>query len=349
MTRKEKQVQIGSVTIGADHPVAIQSMLCCALDDIGGNINQGLSLEQAGCEIVRVTVPNPQGVRVLAALKEKLHNPVVADIHFDYKMALEAVAAGADKIRINPGNLSSPEHVRQVAHACRQADIPIRVGANSGSIAADILARHGGQPTPGALAESALQQVHMLQRFDFHDIVVSIKSSHVPTMVQACRLFAQQCDCPQHIGVTEAGTLRMGLVKSAVGIGSLLLDGIGSTLRVSLTADPVEEVKAAKDILLACGLRRDRVEVVSCPTCGRCRVDVMTLADQVEHMVADIRKPLTVAVMGCVVNGVGEGKQADIGIAGGDGEYLLFKKGVALQKYPMKGILEVLRKEIESM
>jgi len=282
-------------------------------------------------------------------LKENVSIPVVADIHFDYKMALESVAAGADKIRLNPGNLSSPEQVKLVAAACGRAGVPIRVGANSGSVAADILAKYGGQPTAAALAESAMAQVEMLRRFDFENVVVSIKASHVPTMVEACRIFAAQSDIPQHIGVTEAGTLRMGLVKSAVGIGSLLLDGIGSTLRVSLTADPVEEIKAAKDILLACGLRRDRVEVVSCPTCGRCKVDVLTLADKVEQMVAHIRKPLTVAVMGCVVNGVGEGKQADIGIAGGDGEYLLFKKGVALQKYPMEGILEVLRKEIELM
>ena len=349
MPKNERTVKIGGVTIGGDHPVAIQSMLCCALEDVEGNIAQGKALEQAGCEIVRVTVPNAQGVKLLFALKETLTIPVVADIHYDYKMALEAVAAGADKIRLNPGNLSSPDQVRQVAQACRNAGIPIRVGANSGSVAADILARHGGQPTAAALAESALAQVHMLEQFDFNDLVVSIKASHVPTMVEACRIFAAQSDIPQHIGVTEAGTPRMGLVKSAIGIGSLLLDGIGSTLRVSLTADPVEEIRAAKDILLACGLRRDRVEVVSCPTCGRCKVDVLTLAEKVEQMVENIRKPLTVAVMGCVVNGVGEGKQADIGIAGGDGEYLLFKKGVAIQKYPMEGILEVLKAEIESM
>ena len=349
MARTEREVKIGGVTIGGGHPVAIQSMLCCALEDVEGNIAQARALEQAGCEIVRVTVPNAKGVKLLSALKENVSIPVVADIHYDYKMALESVAAGADKIRLNPGNLSSPEQVKQVADACAKAGVPIRVGANSGSVAADILAKYGGQPTAAALAESALAQVEMLRRFDFENVVVSIKASHVPTMVEACRLFAAQSNIPQHIGVTEAGTLRMGLVKSAVGIGSLLLDGIGSTLRVSLTADPVEEIKAAKDILLACGLRRDRVEVVSCPTCGRCKVDVLTLADKVEQMVADIRKPLTVAVMGCVVNGVGEGKQADIGIAGGDGEYLLFKKGVAIQKYPMEGILEVLKAEIESM
>lgn len=349
MPRVEQQVKIGSVTIGGQNPVAIQSMLCRPLEDVAGNIEQARALEAAGCEIVRVTVPNAQGVKLLAALKEALSIPVVADIHFDYKMALEAVAAGADKIRLNPGNLSSPEQVKAVAAACRAAGVPIRVGANSGSVAAGVLAKHGGKPTAAALAESALGQVRLLEQFDFHDIVVSIKASHVPTMVEACRLFAAQSTLPQHIGVTEAGTLRMGLVKSAVGIGSLLLDGIGSTLRVSLTADPVEEIRAARDILLACGLRRDRVEVVSCPTCGRCRVDVLTLAEKVERMVEPIHKPLTVAVMGCVVNGVGEGKQADIGIAGGDGEYLLFKKGVALKKYPMGEILEVLKREIEAM
>ncbi len=349
MPRVERQVKIGGVTIGGGSPVAIQSMLCRPLQDVQGNIDQARALEAAGCEIVRVTVPNAQGVKLLAALKEAVSIPVVADIHYDYKMALEAVAAGADKIRLNPGNLSSPEEVRQVAAACGRAGIPIRVGANSGSVAADILAKHGGKPTAAALAESALAQVRLLEQFDFDNVVVSIKASHVPTMVEACRLFAAQSDLPQHIGVTEAGTLRMGLIKSAVGIGSLLLDGIGSTLRVSLTADPVEEIRAAKDILLACGLRRDRVEVVSCPTCGRCKVDVLTLADKVEQMVADIQKPLTVAVMGCVVNGVGEGKQADIGIAGGDGEYLLFKKGVAIKKYPMEGILDVLKHEIDAM
>ena len=349
MPKNEREVKIGGVTIGGSHPVAIQSMLSCVVEDTEANLAQALALQEAGCEIVRVTVPDPTGVRLLALLKEQLSIPVVADIHYDYKMALESVAAGADKIRINPGNLSSPEQIRLVANACANAGIPIRVGANSGSVPEEILQRCGGQVTAQALAESALNQVHILEQYDFHNIVVSIKASHVPTMVEACRLFAAQSDLPQHIGVTEAGTLRMGLVKSAVGIGSLLLDGIGSTLRVSLTADPVEEIKAAKDILLACGLRRDRVEVISCPTCGRCKVDVLTLGDKVEAMVADIHKPLTVAVMGCAVNGVGEGKQADIGIAGGDGEYLLFKKGVAIRKYPMEGILEVLRKEIEEM
>lgn len=349
MPKNEREVYIGGVAIGGNNPVAIQSMLCCPVEDTEANLAQALALQEAGCEIVRVTVPNPAGVQLLALLKEKLTIPVVADIHYDYKMALEAVSAGADKIRINPGNLSSPEQIRLVANACANAGIPIRVGANSGSVPEDILERCGGQVTARALAESALNQVHILERYDFSNIVVSIKASHVPTMVEACRLFADLSTYPQHIGVTEAGTLRMGLVKSAIGIGSLLLDGIGSTLRVSLTADPVEEIKAAKDILLACGLRRDRVEVISCPTCGRCKVDVLTLGDKVEQMVADIRKPLTVAVMGCAVNGVGEGKQADIGIAGGDGEYLLFKKGVAIKKYPMEGILEVLRKEIEEM
>jgi len=349
MPKAEKTVRIGSVVIGGDNPVAIQSMLCCPPDDVEANLAQGYALERAGCEIIRVAIPDRRGIRLLGILKEKLKVPIVADIQFDYKMAIESAAAGADKIRINPGNLSSRDEVRQVAEACRAARVPIRVGANSGSVPADILAQNGGSVTPQALAESALRQIHILEEFDFDNIVVSIKASHVPTMVEACRILSRQSTYPQHIGVTEAGTLRMGLVKSAIGIGALLLDGIGSTLRVSLTADPVEEVKAARDILQACGLRRDRVEVISCPTCGRCRVDVLTLADKVEQMVADIRKPLTVAVMGCAVNGVGEGKQADIGIAGGDGEYLLFKKGVALQKYPMKDILAVLKAEIESM
>lgn len=342
---KTRVVRIGKVSIGGGNPVAVQSMLSCAPEDVEGNLRQTAELEAAGCEIIRVTVPNMDGVRLLHTIKQSTSMPVVADIHFDYRLGIEAAAAGADKIRINPGNIGSPDRVKKLVEACRVADIPIRVGVNSGSLPMDILDKYGCV-TPEALAEAALRQAAMLEQFDFDNIVVAVKDSDVPQMVEACRIINQRCDYPQHIGVTHAGTPRLGIIKSAVGIGALLLEGIGDTLRVSLTADPVQEIVAGRDILMACGMLQ-RPEVIACPTCGRCRIGVMELTEQVEKMVENCKKPIKVAVMGCAVNGPGEARQADIGIAGGDGQCLLFKKGKVIKKYSQDEILEVLRSEIE--
>ncbi len=342
-----KVVQIGRMKIGGGNPIAIQSMLNVPAEDVKGNVAQAKALEAAGCEIVRVAVPTLEAVGLVEAIKREISIPLVADIHFDYRIALACVAAGIDKIRINPGNIGDEDRVRQVAKACFQAGVPIRVGVNSGSLERSILAKHGG-PTPQALVDSGLYHTSLLEKFDFNQIVLSIKSSNVRTMIQAYRLASQQTDYPLHLGVTEAGTARMGLVKSAVGIGSLLCDGIGDTIRVSLTADPVEEIQAAKDILKASGIGAG-VELVSCPTCGRTKIDLIKLAGQVEQALKDCHKPIKVAVMGCAVNGPGEAREADIGIAGGRGEALLFKKGQVVAKYPEEQILKALLEEIEKM
>ena len=333
--------------IGGGNPVSIQSMLSRPASDIAGNVEQAVRLEQAGCEIIRVAVPDLEAVQLIPALKNALSIPVVADIHFDYRIALACVEQGVDKIRINPGNIGSEDRIRQVADACRKAGIPIRIGVNSGSLEKHILQKFGG-PTPQALVESALYHARLLEQFDFHDIVLSIKSSNVRTMIAAYRLAADQTEYPLHLGVTEAGGAHMGMIKSAIGIGSLLCDGIGDTIRVSLTADPVLEVQAAKDILKAAGLCGG-VEIVSCPTCGRTKIDLIPLAKKVEELLANCNKTLKVAVMGCAVNGPGEAREADIGIAGGDGEALLFKKGEIIGKYPEDRILDVLLSEIEKM
>lgn len=348
MRRKTRQVRAGNVLIGSGAPVTVQSMLNVLASDTEGNVGQAVALEKAGCEIVRMSVPNQEAVRSFAKVRENISIPLVADIHFDYRMALESVAAGADKIRINPGNIGDESRVKKVVDACRTAGVPIRIGVNSGSVEKEILAKHGG-PTPQALVDSALHHAAILEKFDFYDIVISIKSSSVPDMVQAYRLAAEQCDYPLHLGVTEAGTAHMGLIKSAAGIGALLLDGIGDTIRVSLTADPVQEVYAGHDILNAIGLRTDRPQLVSCPTCGRTKIDIISIANEVEKRLADCHKPIKVAVMGCVVNGPGEAREADIGIAGGDGNGLIFKKGEILRKVPEDQIVDELMKEIEKM
>lgn len=347
MNRNVKQVQLNNIVLG-DGNIAIQSMLNCPAEDIEGNVRQAVRLEEAGCEIVRAAVPNREAVALVPAIKDKVSIPLVADIHFDYRLALECAEAGVDKIRINPGNIGSDENVKKVADTCRNRRIPIRIGVNSGSVEKHILAKYGA-PTPEALVESALYHVRLLEKFDFDDIVISIKSSHVPTMVKAYELLAEQCPYPLHLGVTEAGTERMGLIKSAAGIGSLLLHGIGDTIRVSLTADPVREIYAAKDILKALGLRRDGIEIVSCPTCGRTKIDLIGLANQIETALEHCKKPLKVAVMGCVVNGPGEAKEADIGIAGGDGCAVLFKKGEIIRKVKEEEVVPELLREIEGM
>lgn len=348
MRSQTNSVKIGTTAIGAGQPIRIQSMLNVPAEDIAGNVRQAKQLEAAGCEIVRVSVPNAQAVALIDAIKQEIRIPLVADIHFDYRLALDCVAAGVDKIRINPGNIGEDSRVKEVAQACRSHGVPIRIGVNGGSLEKQILAKYGS-PCAAALVESAKYHCSLLERFDFEDIVISIKSSDVPTMIEAYRLMSRECRYPLHLGVTEAGTARMGLIKSAVGIGSLLCDGIGDTIRVSLTADPVQEIRAAQDILKAIGLRREGPTVVSCPTCGRTQIDLIGLANQVEELLRPIKAPLKVAVMGCIVNGPGEAREADIGIAGGKGEALLFKKGEILRKIREEDILTELMAEIHRM
>ena len=341
------QVMAGSVKIGGGAPVSVQSMLSVPSYEIKKSVQQAVALQQAGCEIIRLAIPDREAVRLIPAIKEKVSVPLVADIHFDYTLALESAAAGIDKIRINPGNIGDDSHVKQVADACRIRNIPIRIGVNSGSLEKHILARFGG-PTAEALVESALYHASLLEKFDFTDLVLSMKSSNLDTMIEAYRLASERCDYPLHVGVTEAGTRRMGLIKSAIGIGGLLHDGIGDTIRVSLTADPVEEVQAGLDILRAMGLRGGP-KMVSCPTCGRTRIDLIGLASRVEEKLRNVDKDITVAVMGCVVNGPGEAREADIGIAGGKGEGLLFRHGEILRKVPEENLLDELMKEIDRL
>ena len=342
-----RQVMAGSVKIGGGAPVSVQSMLSVPSYEINKSVQQAVALQQAGCEIIRLAIPDREAVRLIPAIKEKVSVPLVADIHFDYTLALESAAAGIDKIRINPGNIGDDSNVKQVADACRIRNIPIRIGVNSGSLEKHILARFGG-PTAEALVESALYHASLLEKFDFTDLVLSMKSSNLDTMIEAYRLASEKCDYPLHVGVTEAGTRRMGLIKSAIGIGGLLHDGIGDTIRVSLTADPVEEVQAGLDILRAMGLRGGP-KMVSCPTCGRTRIDLIGLASRVEEKLRNVDKDITVAVMGCVVNGPGEAREADIGIAGGKGEGLLFRHGEILRKVPEENLLDELMKEIDRL
>ena len=344
--RKVTPVKLKNLTFG-DGNIYIQSMLNTKSTDVEGSVLQAKALEDAGCQIVRAAIPDKDALKLIPAIKEKVNIPLVADIHFDYRLALESVAMGIDKIRLNPGNIGDDSRVKEVALACKRAGVPIRIGVNSGSVEKSILAKYGA-PTAKALVESGLYHARLLEKFDFNDIVISIKSSNVKTMVEAYRILAQKCSYPLHLGVTEAGTERMGLIKSSVGIGSLLLDGIGDTIRVSLTADPVREIAAARDILKSIGLVK-APEIVSCPTCGRTRIDLISLANQVEERLQSFDKPIKVAVMGCVVNGPGEAKEADIGIAGGDNCGVIFKKGEILRKVPENEILDELMKEIEKL
>lgn len=346
--RKSRVVKAGNVKIGGNSPISVQSMLNAPAEDAGANVRQAQALERAGCEIIRLTVPNTEAVKTLYAVKDAVKIPVVADIHFDYRCALESVAAGADKIRINPGNIGDDEKVRAVAEACRLKGVPIRIGVNAGSLEKELLAKYGSA-TSEAMAQSAMRHVALLEKHDFNDIVISIKSSDVEKTVKAYRTVAKLCDYPLHLGVTEAGTPNMALVKSSMGIGSLLLDGIGDTLRVSMTADPLYEVKAGFDILKAAGIKKDCVSIVSCPTCGRTKINLIALAEEIEKALADVKKPLKVAVMGCVVNGPGEAKDADIGVAGGDGCGVIFKNGEVLKKVSEQDIVKELLNEIEKM
>lgn len=344
--RNVRPVRVGDCVLDGKH-IYIQSMLNKRSDDIEGSVRQAVELEAAGCEIIRAAIPDKEAVKLIPAIKEAVKIPLVADIHFDYRLALEAAAAGVDKIRINPGNIGDMDRVKQVADTCRAKNIPIRIGVNSGSLEKELLAKYGS-PTPQALVESAMGHAALLERFDFNDIVISIKSSDVGRMIESYRLAAERCSYPLHLGVTEAGTERMGLIKSSVGIGSLLCDGIGETIRVSLTDDPIKEIRAAADILRAVG-KRGGVKLVSCPTCGRTRIDLVSAAKAVEEAVVGIDKDITVAVMGCAVNGPGEAREADIGIAGGEGCAIIFRKGEILRKIKEEDIVAELLREIEQL
>lgn len=343
-----RQVHVGPVAIGGGAPVSIQSMCNTPTENVEATVAQILRLEQAGCDIVRVAVPTREAAMAIPAIKSRTHIPLVADIHFDYKLALLCINGGVDKIRINPGNIGSPDRVRAVADGCRERGIPIRVGVNGGSLEKDILRKYGGV-TAEALAESALGHVRLLEDCGFRDVCISVKCSHVPVNMAAYRLLYERTDYPLHLGVTEAGTPDMGVLKSAIGIGGLLCQGIGDTLRVSLTADPVEEVVAAKRILQAIGLRRSGPDLIACPTCGRTKYDMLPIAREVERRLEGCTKPITVAVMGCVVNGPGEASAADVGIAGGDGEGLLFAKGKILRKLPQDKLVDALMEEIDKL
>ena len=343
-----RQINVGGVRIGGGAPVVIQSMLNTPTTDVEASLNQIKALQTAGCQIARLAVPNMEAAKAFGEICSQSTLPLVADIHFDYKLAIAAAEGGAAKIRINPGNIGGEDRVRAVVEVCKEKHIPIRIGVNGGSLDKKLLEKYG-HPTAQALVESAFEHLELLEKHGFYDTCVSMKSSTVPTMVAAARLFREKCDYPIHIGVTETGPVRMGLMKSAMGIGALLLDGIGDTIRVSLTDDPVEEIYATKDILKAAGLRKEGVNIISCPTCGRTKIDLIGLVNQVDAALKDCRKPITVAVMGCIVNGPGEAREADIGIAGGDGCGMLFEKGVQVEKLPYEELLPALLKRIEAM
>ncbi len=344
----KREVNIGGVKIGGNNPIAVQSMTNTDTCDVKATTEQILRLEEAGCEIIRCAVPDMEAAEAIGAIRKNIHIPLVVDIHFDYRLALECMKNGADKVRINPGNIGSRERVKEVVDMAKSRGIPIRIGVNGGSLEKDILKKYT-RVTADALVESAMRHVEILDELNFSDIVVSIKGSNVKTMIDAYRKFDKLTDIPMHIGVTEAGTLRRGIIKSAVGIGALLADGIGSTLRVSLTADPVEEIYAANDILRALDMKKDSIQIVSCPTCGRTQIDLISIANEVDKRISGINKNIKVAVMGCAVNGPGEARDADIGIAGGRGEGLIFAKGEILRKVPEDKIVDELIKEIEKL
>ena len=347
MTRNEtKKIRIGDVWIGGGHPVAIQSMTNTRTEDVDATVDQILRLEKAGCEIIRCAVPTQEAALALGEIKKRIHIPLVADIHFDHRLAIAAIESGADKIRINPGNIGSEDRVRKVVEKAKERSIPIRVGVNSGSLERDLVEKYGGVTAEG-IVESALDKVHMIEKQGYDNLVVSIMSSDVLMCVKAHELIAKECPYPLHVGITESGTLMSGNIKSSIGLALILSQGIGDTIRVSLTGDPVEEIRSAKLILRTLGLRKGGIEVVSCPTCGRTKIDLIGLANRVEQMVADIPLDIKVAVMGCVVNGPGEAREADIGIAGGIGEGLLIKKGEVVKKVKEEELLDTLRWELE--
>lgn len=348
MRRLSKTIKVGNIKVGGNERISIQSMLNVPSEDIDGNVCQATRLKDSGCEIIRVAIPDMSAVKLIYAIKNKVDIPLVADIHFDYKLAIESAAAGIDKIRINPGNIGDESKIKAVVNACKSHNIPIRVGVNSGSLEKKILEKYK-KPTAKALCESAMYHVSLLEKFDFYDIVLSMKSSDVATMVKAYELASVECDYPFHLGVTETGTKRLGIIKSSIGIGSLLLSGIGDTIRVSLTAKPEEEVSCAKDILKAIGLRNDGIEIISCPTCGRTKIDLIKIVKEVEKKLKGYNKNLKVAIMGCCVNGPGEAKEADIGIAGGDRTGIIFKKGEIIRKVKEDELVNELILEIKKM
>ena len=346
--RRTKQIKIGDIFVGSDHPITVQSMLNVSSDDIDGSVKQAVLLEKAGCEIIRVAIPDEKALDLIEKIKENITVPLVADIHFDYRLALGSIERGIDKIRINPGNIGSDENVKKVADACKKNNIPIRIGVNSGSLEKDILSKYGSV-TPEAMVESAMYHVKLLNKYDFDDIIISIKSSNVEKMIKAYRLISDITSYPLHVGVTEAGTYNQSLIKSSIGIGSLLCDGIGDTIRVSMTDESVKEVYAGIDILKSLSMRSGTPTFVSCPTCGRTRIDLISLAKEVEEKLKDVKKDIKVAVMGCVVNGPGEAKDADIGIAGGDKCAMIFKKGEIFKKVSEENVVSELMKEIEKL
>lgn len=347
MLRKmTREVQVGNVKIGGGNPIIIQSMCNTDTRDVAATVKQILQMEEAGCELVRVAILDMEAANAVEEIKKHIHIPLVADIHFDYKLALRVMELGIDKVRINPGNIGEESRIRQVVEKAKKKDIPIRIGVNSGSLEKDLIEKYGGV-TPQGLVESALRHVRILEKYDFHNIIVSIKASDVPFSLEAYSLLSQSIDYPIHVGITEAGTVYSGTIKSAVGIGAILAAGIGDTLRVSLTGDPIEEIRAAKEILKSLGLRKFGIELISCPTCGRTQIDLISIANEVECLCRGIDKNLKVAVMGCVVNGPGEAREADVGIAGGKGEGLLFKKGEIIKKVKEHELVSALMEEIE--
>ena len=348
MREHTQTVSIGNVVIGGGNPIRIQSMTNTRTEDVEATVAQILKLEQAGCEIIRCTAATPEGADAIAKIKPQIHIPLVADIHFDHRLAIRAIENGADKIRINPGNIGGPEKLAEVVRAARERNVPIRVGVNSGSLEQEILAKNGGVTAEG-LVESALDKVHRIEDMGYDNLVISIKSSNVMMCVRAHELIATQTNHPLHVGITEAGTVFSGNIKSALGLGLILNQGIGDTIRVSLTGDPVYEIKSAKLILRTLGLRHDGIEVVSCPTCGRTRINLIDLAEKTERLVEEYPLSIKVAVMGCVVNGPGEAREADLGIAGGDGVGLIFRKGEILRKVPEAELLQALKQELDGM
>ena len=341
-----REVKVGDVKIGGNNPISVQSMTNTDTRDIEKTVAQIKRLEEAGCDIVRVAVVDMDAAKSISKIKEQINIPIIADIHFDYRLALEAIEQGIDGIRINPGNIGSIERVKAVVEKCKERDLKIRIGVNGGSLEKELLKKYGS-PTPEALVESAMGHIKILEDLDFHNIVISLKSSNIYTAVEAYELMSQKVDYPLHIGITEAGGVRAGTIKSSIGIGSLLLKGIGDTMRISLTGDPVEEVKVGKDILRSLNLLNDKIKIVSCPTCGRCNINLIEIANEVEDKIQDLNKDITVAIMGCVVNGPGEAREADIGIAGGNGQGILFKKGEIVRKISEDKLVQELMKEIE--
>lgn len=346
--KKTKVVKIGNVLIGGDNPIVVQSMTNTNTKYVDATVSQIKRLEDAGCELVRLAVVDMEAAKCVSKIKSRVSIPLVADIHFDYKLALESIKQGIDAIRINPGNIGDIDRVRQVVEACKKNNLPIRIGVNGGSLEKNLLNKYGSA-TPEAMVESALNHIKILEKLDFYDIVVSLKNSDIIKSVEAYRLISEKIDYPLHLGITESGNIKKGTIKSSIGVGSLLVDGIGDTIRISLTGDPVEEIHVAKEILRSIGLLNDKIKIVSCPTCGRCNIDLIKFSDEIESKIENIEKNITVAIMGCAVNGPGEAKEADIGIAGGKNEGLLFKKGEIVKKIPQEDIVSTLISEINKL